>query len=88
MFKTNFSERDINTQLPLGRYKSRVDPFAVVFTNKCSYCNTGTLRILIDILDPKGVPTDNAWLSFQHLSIFQWGAFLTKVCMLNTQQDQ
>lgn len=57
MLKT---DRDINTHLPLGRYQSRVDPFAVVFTNKCSYCNTGTLRILIDILDPKGVPTDNA----------------------------
>ena len=84
MFKTNFSERDINTQLPLGRYQYRVDPFAVVCKNKCSYSNIG-IDILIDILDPKGVPTDNA---FQHLSIFQWGAFLTKVYMLNTQQDR
>ena len=71
MLKTDFCERDINNQIPLGRYQSRVDPFAVVFKNKCSYCNIGTLRVLIDILDSKGVPTDNSCLNFQHLSIFQ-----------------
>ena len=60
MFKTDFCERDIDTQLPLGRYQSRVDPFVGVFKNKRSYCKIGTLRILRDILDSKGVPTDNS----------------------------
>ena len=63
--------KEINKQLPLGRYQSMVNPFAVVFEKGVFLLQEWYLHILIDISDLKGVSTDKSWLSFQHLSIFQ-----------------
>ena len=79
-FEGKFFERDINTQLPLCRYQSKDNPFAVL--KKCPYCNNGTLYSLIDSLHFKGVPTDNLRLTPRshpvYLNMVNWHPVHTK----------
>ena len=52
--------KEINKQLPLGRYQSMVNPFAVVFEKGVFLLQEWYLHILIDISDLKGVSTDKS----------------------------
>ena len=51
--------KEIHRQLPLLRYQSMLNPrWQLCLRNECSCCKNGTLHILKNILDFKGVPMD------------------------------